>query len=267
MSDPSKWREQLDACRPGSDDLSLPEFAEARAALAADEAARRWYADRQAQDAALSSVWRDVEVPAGLEQRLLAGLAQHLVDAPADSAEFPSPKVEPAEQLAAAELPAPVARARTGRRRWLLLAVTAAGLVLAGALWWRQPPRLTLEQLSQLSRSLADQSAALAVDADAWKPFEAGDFPALRWRPASWRQVETEYGSAVVFHFPLGDGSRLYLLQWKVPNHCELPPVPYQALSGTGPWKLGAWYETDTLFVAVTNQGRVLESFRAYRAT
>jgi hypothetical protein len=65
-------REAMDACRPRSDDLRLPDLAPLAERLASDSASRRLFDRLQRLDRRISTTALDVSVPAGLAERILA---------------------------------------------------------------------------------------------------------------------------------------------------------------------------------------------------
>lgn len=69
-------RQQIEACRPGSDDLQLPEMAAAAEQVRRDPAVSDIYEQTQAWDALVAEAFADVPVPDGLQERLLARLAE-----------------------------------------------------------------------------------------------------------------------------------------------------------------------------------------------
>src|SRR5688572_2368552 len=69
-------REQIDACRPGSDDLSLPGLAELAQAAQEDRAVAEELDRSQRFDRAVLSALHDVPVPGDLCERLLAQAAE-----------------------------------------------------------------------------------------------------------------------------------------------------------------------------------------------
>src|SRR5688572_5213675 len=75
MSQNQPYREQIDACRPGSDDLSLPALAGLAQAVEQDSAVAKELARSQRFDHAVSAAMHDVPLPAGLLERLEARLA------------------------------------------------------------------------------------------------------------------------------------------------------------------------------------------------
>ena len=67
-----KALEFLDCIRPKSDDLELPEFAEARAHVESCESCQQEFASRQEFDAAIAAVVQEVAVPESLRAELLS---------------------------------------------------------------------------------------------------------------------------------------------------------------------------------------------------
>src|SRR5688572_10680083 len=112
MSQNSRYREQIDACRPGSDDLALPALAELAGAVESDRALADVFARSQRFDRAVSAAMHDVPLPAGLLERLEAKVAEA---AGADVAELTG------------EVSLPAAPARFSRR----FVLTSAGLATA----------------------------------------------------------------------------------------------------------------------------------------
>jgi hypothetical protein len=108
--------ERLDAVRPDSDDLSEPDMAAVRDALARDEALRADARRRQAWDRGIAAALHDVPVPDGLRDRLITRLAPAPVTAPPPAA--------------------PPRPAKLTRRNALgLVAGLAAGLAAAAVYW------------------------------------------------------------------------------------------------------------------------------------
>ena len=70
-----KFQESIDACRPGSDDLRMPEMAHLAKRVAEDPKTCGEYERAQRLDATIGKVFQDVPVPDGLSARLLASLA------------------------------------------------------------------------------------------------------------------------------------------------------------------------------------------------
>jgi len=75
MNDP-EIKQAIDVCRPDTDDPRLPEISTLDDVLQHDEAARRLYEKTQQSDTAIAAVFRDVPVPDGLSDRLLAAVGE-----------------------------------------------------------------------------------------------------------------------------------------------------------------------------------------------
>ena len=69
-----KLHEMIDACRPGSEDVELPEMAPLADQIVADADLRSRYQRTQQLDARLVRAIDEIAVPAGLHERILAGL-------------------------------------------------------------------------------------------------------------------------------------------------------------------------------------------------
>ena len=123
--------ERLDAVRPGSDDLALPELAEAAALLRRDPAIAADFRRRQDWDASIATALRDVPVPAHLRQSLRAALAARQTP---ERATIPMT-----------------------RRAWLVSTGAAAAGLMAAAGWWLQADRdLEPVSLAELRDASAD---------------------------------------------------------------------------------------------------------------
>ena len=134
-------RDAIESCRPGSDDLGLPEMAPLAQALSADAALRASFNRIQRLDRRIVAATRDVPVPAGLAERVLARLQGPSVDRDADCSEqVASTAAMPAITTALARAttvataddmnspsspPPSLARRRFSRRAWSLAAVGA----------------------------------------------------------------------------------------------------------------------------------------------
>jgi hypothetical protein len=177
----ANFLEQLEACRPGSDDLRDEALAPAAERIAADSTARRYFEHVQRTDARLNIAFHDVPVPAGLAERLLAAV------------ESASPAVAVGQrepQSGDREL----RPATSSRRRALQLAIAASLFAVIGG-------GLTL--LSQLAPYSNQQCLSAAAQAgaqlkpDRWQNIRTTPAPADRqprtrlsgaiksWQPAS----------------------------------------------------------------------------------
>lgn len=159
-------REQLDAVRPDSDDLRDPQLQEAARAV---EESPQWQQtfERQEQfDRQVATAMQAVDVPEGLQSRLLEALAE-------------AGQEDESRATPASEPPAPLTR-----RKLLRLASTVAALLLAATAGWLLVPRdgspITLAQareqvptvdgaidLSELV-DFDDRSFAVALPSPGW---------------------------------------------------------------------------------------------------
>lgn len=146
--------EFLDCARPNSDDLDLPDLADARAHMDSCDDCRREFEERLQFDAAVSAVARDVKVPDGLRTSLLESLAQ---DSPTVDSESAASE-QPAQSVGSKE-----ARLEPKRRsRTAAMAGVAACIMLIAAtawLWRSQPEQFTVNDLFQkIELDLSDTS-------------------------------------------------------------------------------------------------------------
>lgn len=115
-----EFLEQVEACRPGSDDLRASDLSAAAEQIDRDAASRVYYTRVQKSDSRVAIAFHDVPVPDGLADRLLAALD---VAAPqADSIIAPKPATPDVE------LP----RHGSSRRSLLRLAIAASVLAVIG---------------------------------------------------------------------------------------------------------------------------------------
>jgi hypothetical protein len=212
LNDP-RLIEAIEACRPQSDDLSQPDLAFLRVELARDPQLEEAFQRVQTTDAAVGRVFRDVPVPEGLADRLLARLAE-------------------ARQLEAAKVPAEI-QGRRSRRRWAIggvVAIAAAAAILIAFL-----PNLRIHAIS-----LADiQEKVMAQFQADLEQRPAGELlsrstpshalpmsqdivsnPGVRWRNVSGLLGAT----AIAYDLTLPDGTRATL--YVVRLRSGLPTLP-----------------------------------------
>lgn len=130
--------ERLDAVRPGSDDLSGPEMAGLADALAGDAELRAEFDRRRGWDREIASAIRDVPVPDGLKDRLLARLA------------MPEPASAPP-------------RTSLSRRRLIMSLATLATGIAAGVVYWTaadSPSPVSVAEMRDAATELLSPRAA-----------------------------------------------------------------------------------------------------------
>jgi hypothetical protein len=162
--------ERLDAVRPGSDDLALPDLAEAGEVLLRDSEVAAEFERRQALDVRIAAAMHDVPVPTGLKERLLAQLPL-------------------AESVAVAP-----ARTRVSRRHVLALLSGVAASVLAAGVYWvanAQPQPVSVEQLRETAEALRRGEVEATIFHGHFEPQP----PAGHWRTVRFEPVI--YGLAI----------------------------------------------------------------------
>jgi hypothetical protein len=151
-------RELLECVRPDSDDLEDPVFAPAARHLADCPDCAKVFEHLQALDRQIGRALRDVPVPEGLRERLLAATSAAAI--------APANEIAPHASAPTAD---PRASSR-GRRRFIMAAAALSACLLAGlGVWWigRSQP-ITLGELEQ----------AVVVNLEGLPPF--GDAFAVR---------------------------------------------------------------------------------------
>jgi hypothetical protein len=253
MSQNTRYREPIDACRPGSADLALPALADLARAVESDPAIAAKLARSQRFDVAASAALHDVPMPAGLLERLEAKLAE--VDDASDTE-------------STGEVSLPPAAAQSGRRTLLVaaLALAAVTLLAVGAtLWPRSGRNVTNEQLVGMASGWNRQ-----VDPAKWTnvgktPAPAGFAVPVEVRAATqWQSFATPDGQrGVVYNLTTGlrPSARLYVISSR--DNYNLPTTPYRKLKGTsGGVAIGAWQAGGLLYVVVVDEnGQKLSDF------
>ncbi|MBN2474970.1 MAG: hypothetical protein JXB62_10210 [Pirellulales bacterium] len=222
--------EAIEACRPGSDDVADPALEFLAAEFEAHPELARRYQQIQRLDAQLTAAFRDVPVPEGAEQRLLARLAETA----AEQASVPR---------------------RIGRR-WLLatggVLTTAAALFLA--LWLGGPADLgaqaVLEEAIRFYNQESPRPGQLVADVTPPKgyPISRAVLPTPQLR---WRAIRDFVGCrGVAYDLSRGGAeATLYVVQCDVAGLPSRPaPRPAYATAGCS---TSAWREADRLYVLV----------------
>jgi hypothetical protein len=176
MTEIRKLREQIDACRPGSDDLALPALADLAAAAGRDAAVAAELARSQRFDQAVSVALHELPVPAGLMERLLA----------ATEANKPSPQSGPEPEAG---------RSRWTRRRLLVWAGSLASVLLLAATTFLVVSRPSREVTQEELGLAVAQWANVNVAPNSWKTasslpakFSIPDAISVK-RPSKWRSL------------------------------------------------------------------------------
>jgi hypothetical protein len=275
-------REAIDACRPGSADLALPELARLAEAAERDPEVAAELARGQRFDGLLAEALDDVPVPAGLAERLLARAAPEYLKASVQSAVESS---EPAAAATAVSLPptaeATVANEATPQdrstRRGLLWRLAVAGSTalaivviafVAGPLaWGPSAPRVVSQQ--DLLVEVDGWMNAPAQGNLAWRPMTA-KVPAGFSKPTSvvvpprqWRSFKTGEGdAAVAYELSSVPGSRATLFVVATEARYPVGPLPFTTVPGaTGGRQVAGWQSATHLYVLVIDQGPPVDRY------
>ncbi len=245
--------EAMEACRPGSDDLSDPDLAFLSAQLAAHPDLDRRFERIQHLDAKLAEAFHDVPVPEGLADRILAEVA---------AAQNVEVGENAAEALPCAASARP--RRRYSRRVFASLAA-AAGIAAAVALVLIpgiiQPELVetdwhtaSTEGISQFATDRGEPQGEPLSTAPAGYPFSSQ----LKMLPdIRWRRVEGFLGrSGIAYDFRVPGGTRatLYVVDG---TGQDLPQAPaFRPQYETAQAVASAWRENQLVYVLVTDVGR-----------
>lgn len=238
-------REALEACRPGSDDLSLPELADLARAAGESSVWRDALASVRQSDEAISRALQDVDIPAGLEHRLLAA-----VEAQADA---------DASQTALTGTVSPAQPRRVSRRTWLTLAsALAAGVILAawGVQQWRRAPVLAPENLGfealAWSQNLTDEWRETSEARGLNRPLDRQ----VRYAPRGWQSLDTNHDATAVAYDltrPRGTAILFVLAPAAIPDDLNTSAT---RIPSTGGWGAAAWKSGAFVYVLLVEERR-----------
>lgn len=248
-------RELIDACRADHHDPQRPELSElaplARE-LSANPQLQSVVEQSERFDRGVRAALDDVELPAGLADRLLAGCEAALVS-PASSEEK--------------SVDAPATKKRWSRRQVIAMFAAAASLliVLVGGwqfLIWTKPRPVSNDVLAQSAMQWFDQSGPASNWSTGSAPTK--DFPldpAMVYGPVRWRQVNP---STVVYEMRHQGQRALLFVSKQTRPHPGLATSPFTGLNASGGIELGAWQRQKMVYVLAVSGGhgpRPLEVF------
>jgi hypothetical protein len=251
MNGLDQLRQQIDACRPGSDDLHLPELAELKAAVASSGEVAAELDRTQRFDQNVTSALYDVPVPAGLLDQLLTSAASPVALAGIEQAIDEGSSAAPA-----ADAPQAATSVANGTRRtWLWraasIALTAAAVLALGVFFSQGKPReVTAQQLAADISNWFDLAAPGSTALDSgWTKGGAlqPGYPldsAIRGRPKAWRSFKTPAGeAAVVYELLAPEGSRalLFVVTPRANYRVARSPSVVMLSGTTGDLKATAW--------------------------
>jgi hypothetical protein len=253
MMERSELLEAMDACRPGSDDLRLPEMAPLADQLASDQVSSWTFSRIQRINRRIAATTREVPVPAGLAGRILASLQM-------TSENGPPVEVAPANVGDERPTPAPPdtsKRRRIGRRGWSIVAAAACLVAAFSIAFWPRPSELTRQQLLNDSSEWARQ---LWNGPTHWTALGAGErelpkYPlpvvlaasATYWADAG-GMVDL---NAVAYDLSSGGGPRAVLFVIREDEIDADATPPNSPQSSTGGLMIGCWQSQGLVYVLV----------------
>jgi hypothetical protein len=267
--------EALEACRPGSADLSDPALAHLAAEMAVDPGLERLYERLQQVDARLAAAFPDVPVPAGLAERIAERLA--VAAPPAEGAEVPGGRTEGEDRRAErggrraeVESESVALRPRRISRRWLLAGLTtlSAAACLLVAVWIgginSKPYTASAVREQAIDFFANDEAAPGQLDAF------PEDYPfsrdVERRDGTRWRTIRGFLGhTGVAYDLPAREGVRatLYVVDCDVEGLLGQPPSEPDA--NTADFWAAAWRDQGRVYVLVV-QGTKAD-YRDFRKT
>lgn len=264
MTTDREIQQAIDACRPGSEDLHQPELAPLAEAILRDPGVRRRYECSLRFDAGVREAFREVPVPDGLDERLLAAIESSrvgaVVESPTCAACSPANHEVRAESGAGGRWPSAKRRRIWSLVAGSLIAVAAlAGFVLLVPFFRAAEPRpddrLPGEILAWSDAVVRqgwneDLRAAQALT----RPLDR----AVRANSQRWCAIATAYDSQTVVYDVAPRGAELALVFcMRCPvSHSKLPQLPPgNGFSATGGLTLGVWRRGDLVYVLVVRGG------------
>ncbi len=244
--------EAMEVCRPGSNDISDPALAFLAEELAANPDLSKRYEQLQGLDGKIAEAYKNVPVPVGMADRVLAFLALSQMEEPTGAAEVEAaPEEEPV-----------VPRRRL--RGWLLatggvLATAAAILVmvLTGPHGDRSVTRETLIRAATVQFAGALESGEQGELMDAVSPPAAYPFSSELVRSANirWREISGFLGNSGVAYDLIQGQTRatLYVVRGVLAG---LPTAPAEVESSAATGRqlsVGAWQSNGLLYVLVVD--------------
>ena len=262
IRDPSLL-EAIEACRPGSDDLSDPALAFLAAKLDEDADLAEHYQNIQELDGKITEAFCDVPVPEGLSDRLLARLAVQgngrSGSTRDDKAEIETAETTPPESVRDVAAERVAAPRRVSRRLVLGGAITAtvAASVLVAILLLRIEPSRPLSQEDVQRQAMAFFDADRHSLEEGLSLAEASppeDYPfshLIRFEPVQWRGIRGFLGRhGVAYDIVIRDRCQatLYVVECSVSG---LPSRPQADTFNSGGRFISTWQSDKLLYVLV----------------
>jgi hypothetical protein len=241
-------REAMEACRPGHDDVEAPEIAHLAAEMVASHDLEERFARLQQTDEVLADAIRDVPVPEGLADRLLAAL-------PAAAKPVASPDRQGVGESVV--VPASNSARRRARPWWFAVAGVVAAMVLVAVSVWqsgRSSPwtasTVLEEAISRYSNENQDSGRLMSEASPPWGlPLSSAVRSSAGTR---WRQIAgflDRKGVAYDLTSVRGSRATLFVVNRTIAGLPDEPPS--RPSPGTGNCTAAAWQQGSLLYVLV----------------
>lgn len=251
----------VDACRPDSDDMQLPEVAAAVAGHPPQLVDRlRGYIERR--DRAITAATQRISVPEGLAERILANLAHQT---PAGAC--PADVRQPADRVGR---PRPTIAARPWLRRnfKIVLGGAAVAAVVGLVAFAFRPTREPIDAAA-VEQFARDVYTAEDADAELLTTAAPQQFPIdarlARAHIRGWREMGRGFLHLPAIAYTLtnnrGIGATLYVVNPGSRSLASIATTP-RSLASTGGITIGVWQNGGQLYVLVVPGGT--REFRSY---
>ena len=221
----------IDACRPGHEDVDLPEFSELARELAQDPKLQRLFERSQELDAAIRTTFQSVTPPPGLAERMLVAIEAASIEQGEGTLAVAEARVEPVK--------------RSSRRSFAIWSGIAslAAVALVFAYWFQLPEPVTSSE-RDIAELVDRWNAELDEQAD-WQAIAnipSQDFPTWQHLDlrgvARWQWVTKR--RSVCYDFA-GTGGTVRLFVMKQTPSAGLPTMPPDGYPSPNGWHVGAW--------------------------
>jgi hypothetical protein len=256
-------REQIDACRPDSDDLHLPEhaadLAELQGNLRESPEVRGDCERIQKNDRLIRSAMQDVSLPAGLEAKLLGAL-QAAQAVPLSGVERAIQEDPAAEEKLVTTVPA-----KGNRRLFIRVAsgvVVAASVLVGIFVFLSRTPNEQPITKDELATQVEQWLRAVDVRAMA-KPSKPIALPTgVLGTAVGSSSISSPQGKITAYSVMLR-GSNATLLMVATTKACPVGSLPFTKIGVSGGWQVGAWQKGGVLYVIAVpeNSGTRLDQF------
>ncbi len=256
-------REAIDACRPDSDDLALPEMSELARRIDRDASIRQSFQRSQRLDAAIGKAIHDAPVPTGLHARLIASLSNVQPPSRDTKLDAITRAVTSAEIETDASGAVDIAtqpRDRWSRRRWIgisgAVAASLAITVCAAVIIAQPSAPISADTLANDVPQWLDEAFQNEWNSNVQSaPSEKYPLhPTILPKPQQWQRIATQYDRSTVIYDITPPGKQ-YVFQITVRTNRTFNNVPgnlpLRPQSSTGGLSIGICHRDGVLYILV----------------